>query len=69
MKFYIAKKIDGKGDQEVHTAMCNYLPLTHRREYLGEYARCQIALEEAKRRGFEAANGCDWCNYECHINR
>lgn len=69
MKYYVVIKIDGKGDQEVHKATCNFLPLIHNREYLGEFNSPQFALDVAKSKGFFAANGCYWCNHSLWINR
>lgn len=65
MRYYVNLNKQSNGDNEVHTATCNWLPEQHNREYLGDYSSCAPAVTEAKRRGYNA-NGCYYCCNKCH---
>lgn len=66
MRYYVNKKAQSNGDHEVHAETCSYLPDVTNREYLGEFASCKGAVDEAKRRGYSKADGCFFCSPDCH---
>ena len=59
------------GDNEVHTtprSSCTspHYPAVHNQVPLGLHADCHGAVREAKRRGYQTANGCYYCSKACH---
>ncbi len=67
MKYYVHTIRDERGDHEVHTEQCAWLPKAENREYLGVFANCHSAVLTAKVRGYHA-NGCYHCCRECHTS-
>lgn len=67
MRYYVNKNTDEKGDHEVHTFSCSHLPSESNRVYLGDFASCSPAVNEAKRH-FARSNGCYWCSRSCHTS-
>ena len=61
--YYVNQQVDTDGDHEVHTSTCHRLPTTRR--YLGEFARCDEAVIEA-RKLYAPVNGCRQCSRPCH---
>lgn len=53
------------GDNEVHKESCRFCPVDNR-VYLGLFSDGREAVNEAKRRGFQRADGCFWCCKEAH---
>lgn len=68
MKYYVHTTTDGQGDYEVHKEGCTRMPAQHNRRYLGDFASCTHAVNEAKGQGFIPANGCYWCSRPCHTS-
>lgn len=63
--YYVNQDAQANGDHEVHKSSCNYLPSA--RTYLGQFARCQEAVQEAKKY-YRQSNGCYWCSPQCHTS-
>ena len=66
-EFYVNKRKDDDGDNEVHQQGCYWLSLAGNTEYLGMFSNCVGAVAEARRRGYNA-NGCKHCSPECHTS-
>ncbi len=64
-KYYVHNKAQLMGDHEVHEEDCHYLPPSAARTYLGRFASCRLALEEAARHR-RLVNGCKTCCRECY---
>ena len=59
------------GDHEVHVtpkSACSSprYPEPENQVPLGSYVTCDGAVQEAKSRGYETANGCYYCANACH---
>lgn len=63
--YYVNKNEQDNGDHEVHRQGCEYMPNEHNRKYLGDFANCHAAVQEAKRH-YTQVNGCYYCSRECH---
>lgn len=63
--YYVNKKAQATGDHEVHVKSCSFLPDPENRVYLGEFATCRGAMQEA-RKHYAQADGCYYCCNECH---
>lgn len=63
------KPQESNGDHEVHNLSkgCQYLPNPINQIDLGFHATCKGAVQEAKRKGYNA-NGCYYCANECHTS-
>ena len=65
--YYVNKNPQSNGDHEVHKENCTYLPSVENRQYLGVFATCHRAVQEAKKY-FPQSNGCYYCSNECHTS-
>ncbi|MBL4708431.1 MAG: hypothetical protein JKY48_08350 [Flavobacteriales bacterium] len=54
------------GHNEVHNQDCRYYNQLTNYEYLGQHPNCYSAVSEAKRRGYERADGCAICSGPCN---
>lgn len=66
-KYYVNKNAQINGDHEVHTTGCSFLPVEHNRLYLGIFASCRGAVQEAKKH-YLNSNGCFYCSNDCHTS-
>lgn len=64
-RYYVNKNTQSNGDHEVHRTGCDWLPGTHNRIYLGDFASCGPAVKEAKKH-YGQVNGCYYCARDCH---
>ena len=64
-QFYVNKNAQSSGEHEVHTSICNYLPLPENRIFLGSFDNCASAVREAKKH-FNNVDGCFYCCRPCH---
>lgn len=65
--YYFHKNKDSKGNHEVHTSNCSYLPTNENREYIGSYNNCSDAINAAKHSHPQKSfDGCYWCSRTCH---
>lgn len=53
-------------NNEVHTEDCFLLSLISNREYLGSFNNGIEAVNNAKSKGYSAADGCKHCSPEAH---
>ena len=65
-KYYVNENEQSNGDHEIHVPGCQYFPSYY--EYLGEFDNCKDATEKAKNIGYRNANGCYYCNRDCHVS-
>lgn len=63
--YYVNKEAQSNGDHEVHVSTCHKLPLPQNRLYLGEFASCHGAVQEA-RKHYTRVDGCYYCCNACH---
>jgi hypothetical protein len=61
--YYANRRHQPNGDTEVHTSQCHYFP--KKGLYLGDFASCAPAVEQAKRY-FVNPNGCAHCCPDCN---
>lgn len=66
--YYVNKHQQRNGDHEVHIPGCRYMPDVENREYLGTFASCRQAVQEAKNRHYSNVNGCKYCCLVCHTS-
>lgn len=65
--YYYNKNTDSKGNHEVHSSDCNYLPSELNRVLIGYEVDCQSAIARAKRdTGKTNFDGCYFCSRTCH---
>lgn len=64
-RYYVNQNAQLNGDHEVHTEDCTYY--RSHMQYLGEFANCSNAVQEAKRH-YPQSNGCKTCAYPCHTS-
>jgi hypothetical protein len=64
--YYVNKRAQNNGDNEVHKDGCSYLPAPENRSYLGEFEDCHAAVKEARKTYPKTANGCAYCCPACH---
>lgn len=65
--YYYNKNLDKKGNHEVHTEDCSFLPNVNNREYIGFELNCKNAIDRVKREtGRNNFDGCYYCSKECH---
>lgn len=62
--YYVNNDAQSNGDHEVHKEGCAWMPSN--RKYLGEFASCRPAVQEAKKT-YSLADGCHWCCPECDL--
>lgn len=65
--YYVNKNVQANGDHEVHTTGCSFMPLPDNRIYLGDFASCVSAVQEAKKH-YTQTNGCYYCSESCHTS-
>lgn len=65
MRYYVNKNAQSKGEHEVHTGSCSYLPDADNRIYLGDFSNCKEAVKEA-RKYYDNVDGCYYCCNDCH---
>ena len=49
MRYYVNKNAQANGDHEVHEQSCSRCPDPENRHYLGDFASCYPAVQEAKK--------------------
>ena len=59
--YYVNRKAQVNGDNEVHKNSCAFIPEKHNRLYLGYLANCQKALAEASKTYPDTATLCRYC--------
>ncbi|MDD4729270.1 MAG: hypothetical protein PHN55_11045 [Dysgonamonadaceae bacterium] len=65
--YYYNTNTDNKGNHEVHTGDCSYLPEIKNRNYIGYKDNCKDAIKEAKEAtGKTNFDGCYYCCNPCH---
>jgi len=65
--YYYNSNIDDKGNHEVHTENCSYLPNIQNRNYIGYETNCQDAIKKAKETtGKSNFDGCYYCCNPCN---
>lgn len=66
-KYYVNDRPQktSRGEHEVHTETCPYLPQIVSKTYLGEHSICQLALLEAGKK-YINVDGCATCSPSCH---
>ncbi len=63
MVYYVNNNSDSKGNHEVHTSTCSYLPTN--KKMLGDFSNCADAVKEAKKT-YSKSDGCYYCSNACH---
>ncbi|QDU06547.1 hypothetical protein V6x_63010 [Gimesia chilikensis] len=63
--YYVNKNAQSNGDHEVHKSGCSHMPDSDNRIYLGDFADCEPAVQEAKKY-YTQVNGCYYCSNPCH---
>lgn len=65
--YYFNTITDSKGNHEVHTQECIFLPSEGTRKRIGMESNCQNAIASAKRDNpGKTFDGCFYCSKECH---
>lgn len=65
--YYFNIYSDSKGNHEIHTKDCVFLPSVLNREYIGYYSSCQAAMKAARSKyPNKKFDGCYFCCNECH---
>lgn len=70
--YCVNSNAQANGDHEVHETSpntCGYLPSPVNQIDLGWHSDCHGAVKEAKRRGYNTANGCYYCCKPCHTGQ
>jgi hypothetical protein len=66
--YYYNVNLDNKGNHEVHTDSCSFLPSPQNRVYIGYESSCSKAITRVMiETGKSNFDGCFWCCRECHI--
>ncbi|MBF4487337.1 MULTISPECIES: hypothetical protein [unclassified Flavobacterium] len=63
--YYVNNTAQSSGDHEVHTDVCQYFQSIISKKFLGSFASCEPAVEEAKKT-YSKSDGCKNCCNECH---
>jgi hypothetical protein len=63
--FYLDKRKDEQGYNQIHRKGCELLPEPEYQEYLGEFDVCMLAIAKAKKIGYKEVNGCLSCTKPC----
>ena len=63
--YYVNKDAQPNGDHEVHQYICQWLPNSENRIYLGDFSSCGPAVAKAKDY-YHKSNGCATCSPDCH---
>ena len=65
--YYFNQNTDDKGNHEVHTTDCSYLPSVENRIYIGYFSDCKSAISDAKSKyPFKTFDGCFYCCRPCN---
>jgi hypothetical protein len=64
-KYYVNENPQPTGEHEVHKEGCSYLPEYPNKKYLGDFSKCEEAVNEAKKY-YNSVDGCYYCSNECH---
>ena len=64
-RYYVNDTPQYNGDHEVHKEGCHWLSFVFSKKDLGYHSSCVFAVLEAKRY-YAKADGCKYCNKECH---
>lgn len=65
--YYYNKNLDKKGNHEVHTEDCSYIPQVLNRTFIGYESNCSAAIQRVKKEtGKSNFDGCYFCCRECH---
>lgn len=65
--YYFNDVPDDKGNHEVHTKECAYLPNVLNRTYIGYENSCSDAIKRAKQEyPSKSFDGCFFCSRPCH---
>ena len=65
--YSVNRNAQSNGDHEVHTPGCQWFPATANALYLGSFASCGPAVQEA-RKYYTQVNGCYFCSNACHTS-
>ena len=63
--FYVNRQSQPSGEHEVHVPGCSWFPSEANARYLGRFASCTAALDEA-RKYYARVDGCAHCLPACH---
>lgn len=65
--YYFKNTTDEKGNHEVHTENCSWLPDLSNRTGIGYYSNCKEAIRAAKNKNLSKSfDGCYHCCNDCH---
>jgi len=65
--YYFHNTVDDKGNHEVHTKSCSYLPALSNRTFIGYEHSCSDAIKRAKQEHpYKSFDGCFFCSNSCH---
>lgn len=65
MHYYVNTAPRDDGTHVVHSEECQFLPNEDKRKALGDFAKCETAMDHAKEH-FDTVNGCATCASDCH---
>lgn len=63
--YCVNKNAQSTGEHEVHNYNCSFLPDAANRIFLGDFASCGPAKQEA-RKYYSYVDGCYYCSPACH---
>ena len=68
MNYIYNRNTDSKGNHEVHTTTCNYLPARSNQVKIdGNFYSCKDAIQNVKSKtGKTNFDGCYYCSNSCH---
>lgn len=65
--YYFNNNTDNKGNHEVHTSDCSYIPAPNNRTYIGYCTDCKDAIIKVKNEyPLKSFDGCYWCCRSCN---
>ena len=65
--YYFSNTADLRGEHEIHTEGCAFIPPSSNRSYIGYYFDCSNAIRDARiQYPYKSFNGCYYCCRECH---
>jgi len=65
--YYFNDNTDDKGNHEVHTEDCSFIPSVSNRTLIGLESNCSEAISRAKRENiYKSFDGCYYCCRPCH---
>ena len=65
MHYYVKTDANERGDHVVHSEECQFLPNEDNRKALGDFAKCDTAMDHAKEE-YHQVKGCQTCCPDCH---